>query len=254
MKLIIGGSSGFVGTELVRQALTNSAITSIIGVSRRETPIPPGSTDDSGKLKSVVCDNFESYSGSLKKELEDADACIWTIAVTPQNLKSLTWEETCKISRDYAITAIHTLASTPRKQASPLRFVYISGHFAPRKKTEDMKILDEHGMMAYGLLRGEAESLVLEFAEQSNGKVEAQVAKSGIIATPDRVLPNIPGLPKIELTDIAAALLDQVVNGFEKDTLYSDDMTRIGQKVLGALDGGAATTPTVEEAEAGEVQ
>lgn len=77
MKLIIGGSSGFAGTELDRQALLNPAITSIVGVSRRETPVPPGVTDDSGKLKSVVCDNFESYSSSLEKDLEDADACIW---------------------------------------------------------------------------------------------------------------------------------------------------------------------------------
>lgn len=232
MRLIIGGSSGFVGTELVRQALVNPAITSIIGVSRRETPVPPGITDESGKFKSVVCDNFESYSSSLKKELEDADACIWTIAVTPSNLKSVTWEENCKISRDYAITAIQSLAGLSRKQGLPLRFVYISGHFAPRKKTEDMKILDEHGMMAYGLLRGEAESRVLEFAEQSNGKAQSQIAKPGFITSPGRVLPNVPGLPKIELTDIAAALLDQVINGFEKDTLSNDDMTRIGRKAL----------------------
>lgn len=77
MKLIIGGSSGFVGTELVRQALTNPAITSIIGVSRRHTPVPPGSTDDSGKLKAVPCENFEIYSDSFENELKDADACIW---------------------------------------------------------------------------------------------------------------------------------------------------------------------------------
>lgn len=73
--------------------------------------------------------------------------------MTPSKLKSLPWEETCKISRDYALTAIQILAKLPRKQVTPLRFVYISGHFALRKKTEDMKILEEHGMMAYGLLR-----------------------------------------------------------------------------------------------------
>ncbi|KUI71434.1 hypothetical protein VM1G_07009 [Cytospora mali] len=232
MKLVIGGSSGFVGTELVRQALSNPTITSIIGISRRETPVPPGATDDCGKLKSVICDNFDSYSDSLKKELEDTDACIWTIAVTPSKLNSSPWEETCKVSRDYALTAIQTLAGLHRKHDAPLRFVYISGHFAPRKRTDDMKVLDEHGMMAYGLLRGEAESRVLEFAEKSNGKVQSQVAKPGLIAAPGRVLPTIPGLPQIELSDIAAALLDQVVNGFGKDTLSNDEMTEIGQKML----------------------
>lgn len=76
MKIVIGGSSGFVGTELIRQALSNPAITSIVGLSRRETSLPP-STAGAEKLKSVVCDNFESYSDSVKRELHDVDACIW---------------------------------------------------------------------------------------------------------------------------------------------------------------------------------
>lgn len=80
-------------------------------------------------------------------------------------------------------------------------------------------------------VQGEAEAQILEYAEQSNGKVQSQIAKPGFITAPGRVMPNVPGLPKIELTDIAAALLDQVVNGFEKDTLSNDDMIRIGQKV-----------------------
>lgn len=76
MKLVIGGSSGFVGTELVRQALSNPAITSVIGLSRRETPVP-SSDANAAKLKSVVCDDFGNYSETVKKELEDVDAFIW---------------------------------------------------------------------------------------------------------------------------------------------------------------------------------
>lgn len=78
MKLVIGGSTGFVGTELVRQALTNPKITSIIGLSRRETVLPP-STPGAEKLKSVVCDNFDDYPDSVKSELHDVDACIWYV-------------------------------------------------------------------------------------------------------------------------------------------------------------------------------
>lgn len=77
MKLVIGGSSGLVGTELVRQALLNPLITSVVGLSRRATPIPDGSDDADAKLKSVVCDDFENYSDSVKTELEGADACVW---------------------------------------------------------------------------------------------------------------------------------------------------------------------------------
>jgi hypothetical protein len=77
MKLVIGGSTGFVATELIRQGLENPAITSIVALGRRETPAPADAGPAATKLTSVVCDNFESYSDSVKKELVDADACIW---------------------------------------------------------------------------------------------------------------------------------------------------------------------------------
>lgn len=36
------------------------------------------------------------------------------------------------------------------------------------------------------------------------------------------------GLPKIQLRDVAAALLDQAIHGVEKETLLNDDLERIG--------------------------
>lgn len=71
--------------------------------------------------------------------------------MTPMKLKSLPWEETVKISRDYALAAVDTLAKLPREQ--PLRFIYMSGHFAPRERTTQLKVLDDNGMMEYGFLR-----------------------------------------------------------------------------------------------------
>lgn len=76
MKLIIAGSTGYVATELIKQALSNPAITSVIALARRITPVPQTETDTS-KLKSVVCDDFMNYSEDVKRELEGAHACIW---------------------------------------------------------------------------------------------------------------------------------------------------------------------------------
>ncbi|KAH8672909.1 hypothetical protein BGZ60DRAFT_430205 [Tricladium varicosporioides] len=234
MKLVIGGSTGFVATELIRQGLENPAITFIVALGRQEISAPPCAGPAAAKLKSVVVDNFESYSDSVKKELEDADACIWTIAVTPMKLNTIPFEETCKISRDYATTAIQTLDALHHKKDRPLRFLYMSGHFAPRNKDEVPKELQNHGLINYGLLRGEAETLIIAYGEQSKGAVQPCIVKPGLIDAPSRERQEIPGLPHINLPDIAAALLDQVVNGFEKDTLSNADMIRIGQK---ALDG-----------------
>lgn len=81
MKLIVAGATGYIGTEIVRKALSHPRVTSILALARRTTPVPQnaGPGADSSKLKSVVCDNFEDYSESVKKELSGADACIWYI-------------------------------------------------------------------------------------------------------------------------------------------------------------------------------
>lgn len=84
---------------------------------------------------------------------------------------------------------------------------------------------------------------MLKYAKDSNGAVEATVAKPGLIDAPGKrgiamqilstIGRSIIGLPKVEVSEIAATLIDQAVNGIEKDTLLNEDLVRIGQKVLG---------------------
>lgn len=44
----------------------------------------------------------------------------------------------------------------------------------------------------------------------------------------------IIGLPILDVSEIAATLLQQAVNGIEQETLLTDDLVRIGQKALAA--------------------
>lgn len=43
------------------------------------------------------------------------------------------------------------------------------------------------------------------------------------------IMRSLIGLPRVELDEIAAALLDQAVNGVEKETLLNEDLVRIGR-------------------------
>lgn len=70
--------------------------------------------------------------------------------------------------------------------------------------------------------------------------MEVLIAKPGlimgygnIVPVVQRVLMTAVGIPKIAVQEIAAGLLDQVENGFERDTLMSEDLSRIAAKKRG---------------------
>lgn len=86
---------------------------------------------------------------------------------------------------------------------------------------------------------------MLDFAKQSEGHVQACVAKPGIINAPGRmglgmtvastIGRTLIGLPAVNVDEIAAALLEQAIKGIEKETLLNEDLARIGQKALANL-------------------
>lgn len=75
MKLIIAGSTGLLGGELIRQSLQMASVSSVVALGRRPFSVPEGT--DAAKLKSVVVEDFSSYSDGVRKEFEGANACIW---------------------------------------------------------------------------------------------------------------------------------------------------------------------------------
>ena len=76
MKLIVTGATGFVATEVIRQALCRKDITSIIAVARKPVTAPSDAADPS-KLRSVIVSDYGTYSDAVTAEFQGADACIW---------------------------------------------------------------------------------------------------------------------------------------------------------------------------------
>ncbi|KAH8698435.1 putative nucleoside-diphosphate-sugar epimerase [Talaromyces proteolyticus] len=236
MKLVVAGSTGFVGTEVIRQAVSHPSVNTIVALARRPTPAPEnaGPGADVSKIKSVVCEDFENYPESVKKEIAGADACIWLIAITPGKLKTMPFEQTRKICLDYTAKGLEAMAATSNK---PFRFIYTSGAKAERDQSKKPWILGD-----YSLMRGQVESHVLNYAKQSAGAVQACITRPGIISAPGRmgigmtvlstIGRSIIGLPKVEVSEIATTMIEQAVNGIEKETLLNEDLVRIGQKTL----------------------
>jgi hypothetical protein len=47
-------------------------------------------------------------------------------------------------------------------------------------------------------------------------------------------------VPKVDRSQIAATLIEQAINGLEKDTLLNQDLVRIGSRVLADLESSQA--------------
>src|ERR1700761_4982050 len=79
MKIIITGATGFIGREVVQQCLTNSAVTSIVCISRRDLP---ESVKSNSKVKVIILKDWSSFSEDVMDELTGAEACVWCVSLS----------------------------------------------------------------------------------------------------------------------------------------------------------------------------
>ncbi|KAI1188392.1 NAD(P)-binding protein [Nemania serpens] len=229
MKLIVTGATGFVGREIVRQSLSHPKISSVIALARRPVAAPetPLAGADLSKLKSVVIQDYEVYPDEIKKEFSGAGACIWTVAITPSKSKTYDFEEVRRICQTSAIACLRSMHEAG--PAMPFRFLYTSGVAAERDPTKTPTFMPQ-----YSLMRGETENQLLALGRELGG-VEVAAAKPGYItasgdltrAAMGAMITVASGIPSINVEDLAAAMLNQVVEGFEKEPLMPQDLIRI---------------------------
>ena len=83
--------------------------------------------------------------------------------------------------------------------------------------------------------QGETENQVLDYAKQRNGEVEVGIARPGMITdgTPRQSVDEFEAsatikMPNIPVQVVARAMLKQIIQGFEMETIGNDDLKRIG--------------------------
>ena len=65
--------------------------------------------------------------------------------------------------------------------------------------------------------------------------MSACVAKPGIITAPGRAGPPgvvAPTMPRVAVVELAAAMLQGILEGFGSETLTNDDLARLGKEAL----------------------
>lgn len=78
MKVILLGSTGFIGNKVLQYCLQHPAITSVVALSRRNLAEEAANP----KLSVVILEHFDSYPESVLECLKNADACIWWATCT----------------------------------------------------------------------------------------------------------------------------------------------------------------------------
>ncbi|KAJ5098122.1 hypothetical protein N7532_005123 [Penicillium argentinense] len=151
MKVVLTGTTGFAGREVLNQYLQNPSITSIVVLSRCELPAHD-------KLKVVVLEDFTSYPDFVREAVQGADACIWTLGITGAKAPD---DETAHVSIDYTIAAARFFYETCKK---PFRFVYCSGTAAERDQKKPLWF-----MQIFRRIRGQVEIELLAFADEHSG-------------------------------------------------------------------------------------
>ncbi|KAB5578022.1 hypothetical protein GE09DRAFT_1214233 [Coniochaeta sp. 2T2.1] len=238
MKLIIAGASGFVATELIRQSLKRQDITAVIALSRKAVSPPSDAGANASKLRSVVVKDYDEYPDDVRKEFEGANACIWTVAITPTKSRLHDFNYVKKVCQECTLLGLKTMYEA--SPAKPFRFLYMSGVGAVRIREQTPQWMPE-----YSWMRGETENRILAFAAAHPGEVEASTVKPGSIVTPGKpittmfakVANQLGMVSYIDLGVMATAMLEQVINGFDSDALLMDELKRI------AAEKGVAPSP-----------
>jgi uncharacterized protein YbjT (DUF2867 family) len=116
MKILITGSTGTVGSEVVRQAAADNNIDQVILLARK-----PSATKHA-KIREIIHKNFLDYTG-LENIFKEADACLWCLGISQTRVSK---EEYFVITHDYAVAAANAmLAANPS-----ITFLFLSGQGA----------------------------------------------------------------------------------------------------------------------------
>jgi len=224
MKIILTGSTGFIGAEVLHQCLNHPHITSIVALTRRELPKEVASNP---KLEVIILKDFTSYSDDVLQKLAGAEACIWALGLATINL-----EAGRKANLDTTLAGAKAFATSlpPRPDSKkPLRFVYVSGMLAVRDQKKTLWFGQEGRR-----LRGQIENELLELQNQHSDGFATFVVRPGMVLSKERTVMNAVASmgPSIKVDELAAAILNIALTGDGAQIVENDVLGREGRQLL----------------------
>ncbi|KAF7895552.1 uncharacterized protein EAF01_009514 [Botrytis porri] len=213
MKVVISGSTGYIGDEVLSQCLNHPYITSIILLTRRNLQ----AMAENPKVKVIVVNDFTSYDEFTINELKTADAAIWCLG---------TYNGDERVDIEFPLTFINCIQARPL--GSPqFRYVQLGGAFTEPPSEEGQK---ERSLWYFSngrRIRGAAEARVLESSEdsiQSTFKVYL-VKPGGVLPRSATILQCVFGNSlSVGIVQLGATMVDLAVHGNDKQVLQNNDI------------------------------
>ncbi|KAJ5102402.1 hypothetical protein NUU61_004624 [Penicillium alfredii] len=208
MKVILAGSTGFIGGQVLDVCLQSPAITSLVALTRRELPAHQ-------KLQSVIVEDFRQYPDSVREAIHGADACIWTLgkARMPDD------ETARRVSVEYTLAAARALQETAQKK---IRFVYCSGGGAEKDQNKPLWFMQE-----YRRIRGQVENDLLAFAHD-HASFEPYILRPGMVLSREVNLRSLVFSlgPSVKVDTLAAVMVDLALKGAERTMWENADINQ----------------------------
>ena len=224
MKVVLSGSTGYIGGDVLTQCLNHPSITSVLVLTRRDL----GHLTENPKAKVIIVKDFTAYDEATLNELKTADAAIWCLG---------TYAGIEKVDVEYPLAFIEAIKARP-SGSSRFRYVQLGGAFTEPPPAEGQS---ERGLWFFEngrRVRGATEARVSEKADEGpRSGFEVYVVKpAAVLPTYNAILQRcILGVLgdslSIKISELGAVMVELAVRGNEQKVFRNQEIVRQARKL-----------------------